>query len=1103
MKKRLFALLLFLTASAFAQFDAGSVLGTVRDKTGAAIAAAKVTLENLATGISVTKTTDAEGNYEFPGVRIGRYKVSAEQKGFSKAFATDVTVNVNARQRVDLEMSVGEVTESIEVSGAASILETDSSDHGQVINTKQIVELPLNGRAYSDLALLTTNVHRSPLATSPTPREGAFNVNGMRSTYNNFLLDGVDNNAYGTSNQGFANQVAQPSPDAVAEFKVITNNYSAEYGRAGGAVISAATRSGGNQFHGAAYEFLRNTNLNAIGYVFGQRPATFKKPLLQRNQFGATIGGPIIKNRLFFFGDYEGFRELAKILNFDSIPSLTDRAANLPVPVVNPLTGKLYPANTPIPAADTAAFARKVLAELPDPTGPGRSNNYQLLLLGRNYNDKYDARLDGQINSRMTSFLRFSQRKVNIFNQPDISGPSGGGGNGFTRALNQAVALSYTWTVTPSSLLEARLGVSRTRAGKQPPQLGGPSMLALYGITGLSEDPQLTGGLTNQSINGFNALGRQATNPQFQHPIVWNPKVNYSWIMKRHAIKAGYEFQMIRTQVEDINPLYGRDTYNGSFSRPTCAQLGQPATCTVANDAASYGVADFLFGLRNQYALANYVVGAYRQHQHFLYIQDDFHVNSKLTLNVGLRWEFATPRWERDNNLSNFDPSTNKIIRASGGGLYNRALVDPDYGNFGPRVGLAYTVAPKTVIRGGYGISYVHNNRVGSADLLGINGPQVVIATVDQTPLLASGQVNPDFRATQQGYPAGLTNPANFDPVKSNIAYIPRNLKWPYVQTWFLSAQREVMNNLVVELTYTGNHSVRLPIIADYNQALPNQPGQALGIQPRRPLQSFGAITWVDPAGFGSYNGLSAKVERRFSAGLYLLNSFTWAKALGNSEQQLEAPSGITVANPQDVRNLKAERGPSSYDVKLINVTSVVYQLPFGKGRKYGSSAPGVVDAVLGGWELTGINTANTGEPVNVLFNPSSTVDNTGRISDFRGATTFRPNLVGDPTGSNGAARLDNYFNKTAFALPTNAQPYGNLSRNAFRAPNLEQWDLGVDKSFRLREGMDLQFRSEFFNVLNHTNFQTPQPNFSSAAFGTVRSTYIPRQIQFALKLIF
>jgi hypothetical protein len=259
----------------------------------------------------------------------------------------------------------------------------------------------------------------------------------------------------------------------------------------------------------------------------------------------------------------------------------------------------------------------------------------------------------------------------------------------------------------------------------------------------------------------------------------------------------------------------------------------------------------------------------------------------------------------------------------------------------------------------------------------------------------------------------------------------------------------------------------------------------------------------VDPAGSGTYNGLSAKLEHRLSAGLYFLNSFTWSKALGNSEQQLEAPAGVTIANPQNIRNLRAERGPSSYDVKFINVTSVVYQLPFGRGKRYGSSAPGVVDAILGGWELTGINTANTGEPVNVLFNPSQAVDNTGRISDFRGANTFRPNLVGDLTGSSGAARLDNFFNKAAFAIPTPDQPYGSVGRNSFRAPNFEQWDLGVDKNFRVRENVALQFRSEFFNVLNHTNFRQPEPNFSSASFGTIRSTYIPRQIQFALKLIF
>jgi hypothetical protein len=310
---------------------------------------------------------------------------------------------------------------------------------------------------------------------------------------------------------------------------------------------------------------------------------------------------------------------------------------------------------------------------------------------------------------------------------------------------------------------------------------------------------------------------------------------------------------------------------------------------------------------------------------------------------------------------------------------------------------------------------------------------------------------------------------------------------------------------MVLEAAYTGNLSVRVPVLGDYNQALPNQPGQNLGLQARRPLQNYGAITWFDPAGFGSYNGLSVRLERRFSSGLYFLNSFTWSKAMGSTEQSLETHSGVTMANPQNIRNLAAERGPSSYDIKLINVTSVVYQLPFGKGRKFGSNWNRAVDSILGGWQVSGINTANTGEPVNVnILSPTSDIENTGRISDFRGATTIRPNLIGDPTGASGPARLDAYFNRAAFPIPTASAPYGNLGRNAFRAPNFEQWDLGIDKNFAIpaREGMALQFRSEFFNVLNHTNFRPPEPNLSSAAFGTIRSTYVPRQIQFALKFI-
>src|SRR3954468_6748050 len=1094
----LIGILLFVP-TIWAQFETAEVLGTVRDNTGAVLQNVPVTLRNEETGIESKTRSDQSGQYDFFNVRVGRYTVSAEQSGFAKFNAEGITVNVSARQRVDINMQVGGVSQTVNVSGAAETLDTDSSEKGQVIHTQQIVELPLNGRNFSDLALLTTNVHRSPLAAglqTTTPREGAFNANGMRSTYNNFLLDGLDNNAYSTSNQGFSNQVAQPSPDAIAEFKVITSNFSAEYGRVGGAVVNSVMRSGTNVFHGAAYDFLRNTDLNAIGYIFGQRAATFQKPTLQRNQFGATIGGPVIRNRVFFFGDYEGFRSLQRNLNYDTLPSLNERNGVLLQTVTNPLTGATYLANAQIPASAITPFARQVLSAIPPPNLPGRTNNYQALLLNKDYQDKYDAKIDGQINSRMTAFLRWSQRKQNQYNQPDLPGASGGNLNGYVRVLDQAAAAGYTWTVTPTSVLEARLGFTHILGGKFPVYLGGPSMQQLYGIPGVPNSPDFAGGLNTQSVSGYSGFGRQATNPQFQNPTTWNPKVNYAVNIGRHAIKTGFEFTTIRTEVMDINPVYGLNAYAGQFSRPSAAS---PA------DANTYNLADFLFGLPSQVQLANYLVNNYRQHQYFLYVQDDYRVSSKLTLNIGLRWEFATPRWERDNVLTNFDPVTLSMLKATNGSLYNRTLVNPDYKDLGPRFGFAYSPYNKTVVRGGYGISYVHLNRLGSADELGINGPQVNIATVNQTPLLSNGQRNPAFIPSQGGFPANFASPSSFNQINANVSYIPADTRWPYVQSWFFSVQQQLAKDTILELAYNGNHSLRLPILGDYNQAFPNPPGGTLGIQQRRPIQSFGAITWVDPAGNGNYHGFSARVEHRFSAGLYFLNSFTWSKALGNSEQALETATGVGLANPQNIRNLAAERGPSSYDVKYVNVTSVVYQLPFGKGGAFGSKWNGVPNSILGGWELNTINTWNTGLPINAFYTPGAANDVTGRIPDYRGSVVMRPNLIGDPTGSSGPAMLDNYFNKGAFAIPIASAPFGNLSRNAFRTPNFAQWDFAVNKNFALpfREGMALQFRSEFFNVLNHTNFGYPNSDITSGAFGTIRTTYPPRQIQFALKLLF
>jgi hypothetical protein len=1105
MKNRLLFVLslLLLSPAAFAQIGSSEVLGTVHDPNGAIVSGATVTLKNLDTGIETKATTNESGAYDFLEVKVGRYSVTILMNGFETFTASDVLVDVSARQRVDATLKLGATTQTIEVKGAAAVLDTDTSDHEQVIHTEQVTELPLNGRNYADLALLATNAVKSPIGVSfgptGTPREGSFNVNGMRSTYNNFLLDGLDNNAYSTSNQGYSNQVVQPSPDAIAEFKVITSNYSAEYGRVGGAVVNAVMKSGTNSFHGTLYDFLRNTDLNAIGYLFAPLTA---KPTLQRNQFGATVGGPILKNKLFWFADYEGFRQLQRYLNFDSIPDMNDRVGILPVAVVDPITQVVYPAGTQIPIATLNPFAATVLGALPSvAAGTARSNDLEALLLIRDYSDKFDVKLDWQINSKMTAFARASQRKDLQFYQPDISGPSGGNGNGNIHAIDQNISTGYDWTLTPNSILEARFGLTHLVAGKTPVGLVGESMQQLYGIPGLPTTPNLTGGLNSQNISGFSQLGRQTSNPQFQNPTSVDPKINYSLVHGRNSFKIGYEFMVIRTEVLDINPLYGEDQYTGGFSKPTCAQLGMPSTCTVPSDSASYDLADFIFGTPSIINLGNDEVVNLRQHVNSLYFQDDLRLTSRLALNLGLRWDFATPLYERNNHYSNFDPITDQMDLATTGSLFQRSLVHPDYKDWGPRLGLAYSIDSKTVVRTGYGISYTFFNRPGSA-LEGINAPQSIFGVLNQS--ITPGSMPPaGFLTTQNSFTTGIDNPATFNPANSNVVYIPSNTRWPYVQNWVLSVQREVFKNTVFEVAYNGNHSLRLPILGDFNQANPNAPGGTLGVQARRPIPTFGPITWVDPAGNNNYNGLSARFEHRFSSGLYLLNSFTWGHALGDSEQALEYYSGYVEANPQNIHDLAAEYGPSSFDIKLNNVTSVVYQLPFGRNRKFGSNMNGFVDVVAGGWEVTSIISAHTGTPLNVYYGPSTANDVTGLSNDYRGEAFLRPNVTGTATAQTTAQMLNTFFAGYTFTTPPSSDPFGDLGRNAFRAPGFSQWDFSANKTFRIREGMALQFRSEFFNFTNHTNFGIPDTKTTDAAFGTIRSTYPARQIQFAAKLMF
>ena len=1091
-----FFTVLFTSQTARAQFETATVLGSVRDSNDAAVQNAAVTLKNIGTDITQTATTDESGDYQFVNVKIGNYQVIVEAGGFNKTIADQVNVTVNARQRVDLTLQVATAAETVVVTDAANLLQTDSSEIGQVIQRKQIVALPLNGRSYANLALLAPGVRESHTNSSigGGGREAAFNVNGLRATMNNFLLDGIDNNAYGTSNQSFSSQVVQISPDAVAEFKVQTNTYSAEFGRSGGAVINASYRSGTNEFHGAAWAFNRNTVLNAVGFF---KPLGGVKPPLNRNQFGFTFGGPIIKDKTFFFGDYEGFRQIQKNLVYSNLPTLAQRQGILSVAVRNPLTGITYAAGTPVPLT---AFANKVLGDLPAPNLTGVAGaNFSELVLNRNFNNKYNIRVDHNFSDRFNLFGRWSYRKSNAFEAPNIPGPSGSNQNGFVDILNKQFVVGATYAFDNASVLDVRMSHSIIDAGKRPPLIGGQSPFELYGITGLPNDPTINGGLTTQTIGGLSQLGRQATNPQYQNPTNTDLRASYGLSLGDHSLKIGYEYLSVNTDVQDTNPLLGLDTYTGQFSRP----VGAPA-----NNA--YNLSDFFFGLRSQYELANLTVAQMRQRFHFAYLQDDYKVNRKLTLNLGLRYEFGTPYYEANNRLSNYDPATNSILLAKDGSLYDRALVDPDYNNFGPRLGFAYNIFDKTVIRGGYGLGYNYLNRLGSADILGTNFPIITRAAVAQNapdatlnPLCVGNTFASNcFRTTQLGYPTGN--------LPNNVTlYVPRDNQTASVQNWQLSIQREIFGNMVLDVAYVGNRAKNLVILGDFNQARPLTiselalpAAQRPSLQARRPIANFGTISAVLPEGFSNYNALQIKLERRFSQGLYFLNSFTYSKALDNASQVLEEPNGNT-GTPQNVYDIQNDQGIGAYDQPFNNTTSFVFEVPFGRGRAFGSDLNPVIDTVFGGWVLSGVNTMTSGQPINFRYGPSPVTNN---LPSFLGGVALRPNVICDPINRETRANpTSGYFVRSCLTTPTLDQPFGNAGRNIARSDSFFQFDLGVHKQFRLpiNEETRLEFRAEFFNLFNKTNFQAANPDINSAAFGNISSTFPARQIQLAVKFTF
>ena len=1158
----------------FGQYENGSLLGTIRDASGAPVAGADVLVVNTATGATSQEKTDASGNYDVPQLRVGIYTVTASAPGFSTAVGEKITISVGNRQHIDLTLKVGGGETTVEVTDVAIQPETESSQRDQTITGYQSASLPIVNRNYSDLLGLVTGVREAPTAVTTSgnlnalTRQGAYNVNGQRSVFNNFLLDGMDNNSYGESNQGFDNQIIAVPPDSVSQFSVVTNNESAEYGRSSGATINVASQSGSNTFHGLLYDFFRNTDLNAAGFfkptlIGTNGPVPFQKPTSNRNQFGGNVGGPIFKDKLFFFLDYEGLRSITKPLFVLTLPTQNELSGKLVTAVRNPLTGVVYAAGTSIPNSAINPLSLQIvnafrnIAGLPvygSATTGQNSSDYSVLIPFKDYGDKGDLRLDYAPNASSRYFLRISDRKETGTNNPTIPEPLDGQASGPQRILDQQIALGYTGLFGPNRVLDIRLGLSRTKAGKTPLSIGSQN----FNIPGLPTSSTLAGGLPAIGISGgFTAFGRQTTNPQFQNPSLFDPKINYTWVKGKHSLKFGYEWEKVWMGVLDNNPLYGSFSFGGGYSAcpaGTAIPGGGACASTAGTPVAQSGTkiadtyfADFLFGLSSSYAQSNYFEAHLRQTLQSAYAQDDWKAAENLTLSFGLRWEYGSPYSEQNNYISNWDPVSQTVLTLSPGavagngitpvsgmgGTYGKTLVNPDLNDFAPRVGFAYSPMPNTSLRGGFGISFVHYTRAGSGDILAINAPQAQFASVTQattstntptaanhcsTPLPAqiipiNGTTPSCYATIDQGFPSGLVSV--FNPSTDNITWVPKNTRDSYVESYYLAIQRQLFKNSLVDIAYVGNHGVKLQGFLNGNQRNITAAGTY-----SRPFANWQSdITEATNEFMSNYNSLQVRYEQRMVAGLTLLNSFTWSHSMDNASASLEG----NTPSPQNANNISADYAQSDYNTPVINITSLVYELPFGRGRKFAGNMNSFEDLILGGWQISANNTAQGGTPFNITYSPTSTqLASTQITANYRGANLYRPNRVpGVPLTQGRSVQQATtgyiqYINYNAIALPAinNAagilqSPFGNLSRNPGRTPPLYQTDLDINKRFATPiERLKIEFRSELYNVLNHTNLYLPSsPTGTQGGTpnggGIVTSTFTPRVVQFALKAIF
>lgn len=1085
-----FALLAFLltcSLTALAQQETATITGEVRDAGGAVVPKAAITITNVETNVSVRSETNDQGLYTVPGIKPGPYSITVEKQGFRKIVRSGVTLQVNQTARLDLVLQVGDLINTVEIVEAATLLETETSSRGSVIDQKKIVDLPLNGRDYNQLALLSPGVLPGTPRLASVNFKGVLNVNGNRTFNNVFLLDGVDNISYSNSFRGENVQLVQPSIEALQEFKIQTNAYSAEFGRSSGAVVNATIKSGTNSIRGAVYEFLRNDALDANNFFSNALGAP--KPVRKRNQFGAAVGGPIIKNRTFWFADYEGLREREGVPRVRQVPTAAEKAGLFSSAVVDPFAAgrPAFSQNAAgqwvIPQNRWDPVGAAIVKLIPDPNVAG-TTIYASTPVTRTRQDQFDVRGDHQFASNVNFFGRYSFVDTNTFRPAPLPGLAEGSFNdAFGSNLNrsQGLAFGLTWTFSPSFVGDFRFGFARGNYFTNPPNFGVDGAAAV-GLKNVPNDPKIVGGVPKVQIQGFDAVGRHTSTPQFQTPRSWNPRASLSWTRGSHFVKFGGEFLHVQTKINDLNATIGRISFDNRFT--------------------NRAVGDLLLGLATRLDLTSFTVMDQGQKMQFYFIQDDYKITSKLTLNLGLRYEYATPPVEKENRFANFDPVSGKDVFAKDGGIFERSLIHPDRNNFAPRFGFAYSPTSRWVVRGAYGVFFTHTVRQGREGLLGFNPPFLVDNTLQTGVTGAAAVASAAVFRLQNGYPAGLLDPTTLSPTILRRAQ-DANQRTPYIQQYNFGIQYELMKDLLLDVAYVGNKGTKLNGFRNLNQraVINNANGsQSAGA---RPYPAFGDIQWMENRVGASYNSLQARLEKRFSGGLTGLISYTWGKALTGSPDHISTSGGGagvdtgTFREPQDGNNLRADRGLAEFDIKHRFVASYVWELPFGNGRRFGADWNKALDLMLGGWQVTGIHALQSGLGLTATLGGSS-------VLNIGGERRARPNLVGDPVLPESERTLARWFNTSAFAAFNPApQAFGNAGVGIMRGPGSVNFDFTFAKNFNVTERRYFQFRTELFNAFNRANFGPPNIARDSSGFGQILSAANARIIQFGLKFYF